>query len=264
MKCKLQPACSVVYRKSGKLKLSGIYRIHLGNREGQQIWIIDGDKVCREIYPDFIMGGNDQRYRYNPPGDVWIDNRIGIEELEYTIAHELIERRLMRERGWTYNRAHDEGGLGTEKILRERDATRVASRVRKLTAQQQNLSSVYRAYFGKRDGAAVWIVDGPRVRKNLWGDFCFGTHDLKSPFVPTGEVWLDSAMSVEEAHYALLHQLVERKRIVGGMDSDLAYDCALMANLDERRRQVTLASAHEAQLPIVSYGVRERGVKVRT
>jgi hypothetical protein len=247
--CKDHKECSLSHRKRGKVQLSGIYRIYLGSREKQKIWIVDGEKVAMELYSEFIMGGNDQRYRFNPPNDVWIDNRIGIEELEYTIAHELIERRFMRERGWSYNRAHDEGGLAVECNLRRRNARWA---VRK--------GPIYRAYLGLRQGASVWIVDGPRVRKEFEPDFCFGAHDLKSPFIPTGEVWLDSAMAVEESFYTLKHQLIERSLMSAGTARGAAYMRALQQVHRERVRQAALAARHESALPSVTYGVRERGV----
>lgn len=242
--------CPALHRSGGTIRLSGVYRMFLGRRQGQNIWIVDGEKVCLELFPDFIMGGNDQRYRFNPPGDVWIDNRLGVEELEYTIAHELIERKLMRERGWSYNRAHSEGGLTVEGTMRQRDARKAARR-----------SAIYRAYVGKRGGAQVWIVDGPRVRLELNPDFCFVTHDKKSKFVPKGEIWLDSAMSIEEAYYALRQARIERKLLLSGVKWSQAYERAQQQILNERRRHARLAARHEAKLPCVSYGVRERGVK---
>lgn len=242
--------CLALHRKGGAVRLAGVYRMFLGRRQGLNIWIVDGEKVCLELFPDFIMGGNDQRYRFNPPGDIWIDNRLGIEELEYTIAHELIERRMMRERGWSYERAHAQGGLSLERVMRQRDARRAAHR-----------SAIYRAYVGKRDGAEVWIVDGPRVRLELNPDFCFVTHDKKSKFVPKGEIWLDSAMSIEEAYYALRQARIERKLMLAGVRWPRVYECAQQQVLDERRRQARLAARHESALPCVSYGVRERGVR---
>ncbi len=84
---------------SGRTRLSGIYRVRLGKREGQKDLVgrrRSSGALC--VSPAFIMGGNDQRYRFDPDDEVWIDNRIGIEEFEYTVAHELLERKMMRER----------------------------------------------------------------------------------------------------------------------------------------------------------------------
>lgn len=256
--CKKHPFCRLLYATSGRIQLSGVYRVKLGRREGQTIWIVDGDRVVRDLYPAFIMGGNDQRYRFNPEDDVWIDNRIGIEELEYTIQHELIERKLMRERGWTYDRAHGEG-LALEKRLRERDE----KRARRHEKKSSLLRGVYRLYVKRVKGVSIWIVDGPRVRQHLDGDFTFAGHGYKYSFIPKDEIWLDSAMSVEQAHYALIHELNERRMMAAGTDYDYAYPSALALELDERARQTKRARKHEKSLPKVSLGVRERGVKVK-
>lgn len=248
----IQQGPSLLHEKTGRVKLSGIYRLFLGKREKQNVWIVDGEKVCLQLFPDFIMGGNDQRYRFNPPGDMWIDNRLGIEELQYTIGHELIERKLMLERGWSYDRAHKEGGLLLETRMRDRDERHAARK-----------GAPYRAYYGRRNGMSVWIVDGPLVRSTLNPDFCFGTHDQKADFVPEGEIWLDSAMSVEEAIYSLKHQVVEREMLAQGRRWAVAYDTAQNQVQTERAKRVAKAMRHEAKLPMVNYGVRSRGVKAQ-
>lgn len=277
MSCKNHPACQLLYRNKGHIKLRDIYRVCLGKRQGQRIWIVDGARVVQEIYPAFVMGGNDQRYRFNPENEVWIDNRIGIEELKYTIAHELIERKLMRERGWSYDRAHSEGGNEREKRLRLAEMRRVARKERstglvelgergeKVSAGREGvrvlLTGIYRAYFGKMGGLSVWIVDGSKVRRDLEPNFSFGGHDQKYRFVPKGEIWLDAAMSVEEAYFVLFHESIERKLMAAGKSYEVSYPSAVAAQLDERKRQLELALDHEDGLAPVRYGTRERGVK---
>lgn len=254
-----RPFCQMPPRKGGRVEISGLYRVYLGRRQGQQVWIVDGAKVVSQLYPPFIMGGNDQRYRFNPDNDVWIDNRIGCEELTYTIEHELIERQLMREKGMTYNRAHN-AGLALESHLREVDRVKSERHARALLSM--SIRSVYRSFYKTVSGIAVWIVDGPLVRKELDGDFCFGGHDLNYDFIPEREIWLDSAMSCEHMHYALVHQLEERRLYASGVGDGEADERALCMQLREQEKQASLATSHEARLAPVTYGVRERGVKV--
>jgi len=124
-----------------------------------------------------------------------------------------------------------------------------------------SLDGVYRHYFGKRYGLDIWVVDGSKVRRDIYGDFCFGGHDLKYRFVPKGEIWLDAAMSVEEAWFALIHEARERKLMARGKTYDDAYPAGLVTQLNEREHQENLARDHEEQLPPVRYGTRERGAK---
>jgi hypothetical protein len=274
---KQHPVVQLLYRKTGHLKLRDIYRVYLGKRQGQHVWIVDGARVC-QIYPAFIMGGNDQRYRFNPPNEIWIDNRMGVDELNYTLAHELIERKLMREKGWSYDRAHSEGGLALEGPLRRRDQERVAARERKLPpvmlgeweeelpADKKDvrvcLHGVYRSFYDRKGGMAIWIVDGTKVRRDLDGDFCFAGNDKLYRFVPPGEIWVDAAISVEELPFTIHHELWLRKLMAQGKSYGDAYEIALAKQMDERDRQSRLASRHEARLAPVRYGVRERGARV--
>lgn len=85
--------------------LEGIYRLKIGKRKGLDIWIVDGVKVRRELYIDFVLGGNDQIYKFIPAGEIWIDNASSVEELEFTIIHEVFEREKMMA-GLTYVQAH--------------------------------------------------------------------------------------------------------------------------------------------------------------
>ncbi len=255
--CKNLASCRRLDGASGRIRLKGIYRVRLGKREGQRIWLVDGAKVVRKIYPAFIMGGNDQRYRFNPDDDVWIDNRLGIEELEYTIAHELIERKLMREKLYSYDRAH-KAGLALEQILRKRDEKRVLKREKTSTLP---VKGVYRCFLRSARGVKIWIVDGPKVRRHLNGDFAFAGHGYKYDFIPKDEIWLDSAMSVEQAHFALCHEMNERRMCAAGSDYDVAYPEALAVELTERKRQIEASRRHEAELAPVRYGVRERGYR---
>ncbi len=256
-KCKKSPSCRLLDATSGRTRLKGIYRVRLGRRAGQRIWLVDGAQVVRFVYPAFIMGGNDQRYRFNPDDEVWIDNRIGIEEFEYTVAHELIERKLMREKGYSYDRAH-KAGLELELRLRKGNEKRALKREK---TSALPINGVYRCFLRSAGGVKIWIVDGPKVRQHLDGDYVFAGHGYKYDFIAKDEIWLDSAMSAEQAHFALQHELHERRMIAEGLDYNKAYPEALALEMQERSRQEKAALRHEANLAPVRYGVRARGVR---
>lgn len=250
------PFCELWHKQGGKVQLQDFYRVYLGRREGQDVWIVDGAKVVRELYPAFVMGGNDQRYRFNPNGDIWLDNRIGAIELEYTLEHELIERRLMRTKGMTYDKAH-EHGLAKESKMRAADARAVL----KLAAEvDERIAPVYRSFYKTVDGINVWLVDGPTVRATLDGNYCFVASDVEYSFIPEGEIWLDATMTCEHVHFAIVHEL-ERRRLSHGGRRARAYEGGLAKQIDEYAIMKRLAAEHEARLPAVSYGNRFRGVK---
>ncbi len=253
------PFCELFHTMNGpRVFVRDLYRVYLGEREGQHIWIVDGNAMVRRFYPPFVMGGNDQRYRFNPENDIQIDNRIGAIELEYTIGHELRERKLMRERGWTYNRAHVEGGLAEEKRLRQDDEQKVKELA---SVVDPKIWPVYRAFYKRERGIDIWFVDGPSVRYKLDGDFCFVGSDIEYDFIPRKQIWLDATMSCEYVHYALVYQL-ERRRLLAQKDAD-SYYRALEVQDAEYARMEKLVAEHEARLPSVNLGVRDKGVRAK-
>ena len=102
--------------------LKGVHRVALGTygKSSLEIWIVDGLKIRHDIYPQFVYGGNSQRYSFIPKNEIWIDNAISSEEFSYTVAHELFERDLMAKSGLDYGDAHD-SALQIEHRMRMRD-----------------------------------------------------------------------------------------------------------------------------------------------
>ena len=61
-----------------KIKLRDVYVRKTGRREKQDIWIVDGFKVRRDIFDEFLQGGNDQRFRFVPQNEIWIDGSTSV------------------------------------------------------------------------------------------------------------------------------------------------------------------------------------------
>ncbi len=256
---------------SPTVKLENVYRSYMGKRNGQPVWIVDWDQVCR-LYPHWIMGGNDQRYRFNPPDEVWIDSSMGIEEYEYTVVHELVEQELMRDRLWTYDRAHDYANVTVDRKLRADNQHRIARKMKRLRRdgapkgfQPELFEGIYKAFNGRRMEHEVWVVDGSLVRRQLDVDFAFpGAHWLRRDYVPKGEIWLDAATSCGQLALAMVELLAMLKAERAGHSVEEAYSLGHVAREFERVRQRGLCAAHEAAMPPVRLGARERGVRVAT
>src|SRR5512136_2826421 len=92
-----------------------VYRYYCGIKGNYKTWIVDGNTVRQKISKEFLYGGNEQRYIFDPKGEIWIDNAISCEEFDLTVAHELNERHLMAKFGWTYQVAHD-SSLSLEQV----------------------------------------------------------------------------------------------------------------------------------------------------
>lgn len=219
-----------------------VYRFYAGQKNDQNIWIVDGYEIRYKIYKEFLYGGNDQRYCYTPPGEIWIDNAVSCEEYELTLAHELNERHLMAKFGWTYDKSHDsslavEVGIrhSNDNICQKHEASLKAVSPTDWTRRKEiaslpdslRLKDIYRIPAGVRDGLTIWIVDGYLVRKNIFPDFGFSGNDLAYHFIPTKEIWIDGQISCEEMEYSILAEMMERKLMQEGNSYSDAYEASV-------------------------------------
>jgi hypothetical protein len=72
---------------------------------GVEIWIVDGKKVRNHFYTDFTEGGHEFIYKWIPKNEVWIDDDLEPQEINFVLLHEFHERNLM-EKGMPYSDAH--------------------------------------------------------------------------------------------------------------------------------------------------------------
>ena len=244
-------------KKPGKVE--GIYRYYWGNKNGYKIWIVDGYKVRHKIYDSFLYGGNDQRYLFNPKGEIWIDHAISCEEFELTLAHEMNERHLMAKFGWTYYKAHD-SSLRVELKMRQqfeltckaheaslpRVSTRDYNGTREINTLPDsiNLHNIYRIPLGERNGITIWIVDGYQVRKTIYPDFGFSGNDQSYHFIPPREIWLDGQISCEETEYCIGIEMTIRDLMSKGKSYSDAYTAAIDENDARRDRMEELIRQH--------------------
>lgn len=232
-------------------RVGGVYRIHAGMQAGFEIWVVDGATVRRDIYPEFLYGGNSQRYLFIPRQEIWIDNAVSAEEFLYTRAHELAERVLMAHRGWSYNDAHT-AALDSELVMRHADeqAARAheerSPRVSPTDADGEkeiaalpdsiSLDHIYRVPLGMRRNIAVWVVDGAAVRREIYPDFGLSGNDLAYHFIPLKEIWIDGQISCEETEFSVAIELTERELMAKGLSYDDAYERAVSAVNESRKK----------------------------
>jgi hypothetical protein len=240
-------------------KIGDVYRYYMGKEDNYNIWIVDGNQVRLKIFSSFLYGGNEQRYPFNPKGEIWIDNAISCEEYFLTLAHELNERHLMAKFGWKYITAHD-SSLSLEQTIRhknlevclahEASLRKVSptdfSNIKEIRGIPDSIQiqNIYRVPVGIRDGIGVWIVDGYMVRKNIYPDFGFSGNDLSYHFIPQKEIWIDGQVSCEETEYSIANELKERELMEKGKSYDDAYSDAIDITQKLREDMVKLAKSH--------------------
>ncbi|MDR3668710.1 MAG: hypothetical protein P4L35_17855 [Ignavibacteriaceae bacterium] len=223
-------------------EIKGVYRLINENLDGYEICIVDGPLVRQKIYPEFVYGGNEQRYLFNPRHEIWIDNSISVEEYRYTVAHELNERHLMAKFGYSYADAHD-SSLRLERKLRlsdlndaivhEAELPKVApcdcDSVKEIPELRDSikLKGIYLQTYAVREGITIWIVNGSVVRRDVFPDFGFSGNDLSYYFIPKNEIWIDAQISCEETEFSIKCELNERQYMASGEDYDTAYEKAI-------------------------------------
>ena len=254
-------------------EIKGVYRIINEIKDGFEICIVDGPLVRLKIYPEFVYGGNEQRYLFNPKHEIWIDNSISVEEYRYTVAHELNERHLMASFGYTYADAHD-SSLRLEREMRladsgeafkhEAELPKVApcdcDSIKEIPELKDSikLKGIYLQLYSVREGISIWIVNGANVRRDVFPDFGFSGNDLAYYFIPKNEIWIDAQISCEETEYSIKCELSERKFMTSGDEYDVAYEKGLKEEIGFRSKKYKEATS-KSPIKIPKLKDRDKG-----
>jgi hypothetical protein len=88
-----------------------IYLAHyitLPDTQGEvEVWLVDGNLVRNDYKTDYTEGGHGYVYPWIPRPQIWIEDGVDHRELPFITTHEYLERRLMRDAGLEYDRAHE-------------------------------------------------------------------------------------------------------------------------------------------------------------
>jgi hypothetical protein len=96
-----------------------VYKKKLGKYQGYNVWIVKQEMVQDLYKTDFVDGGNPSVYHWIPQNELWLSDALDKNERYFVLWHEYIERTLMKEKGWTYDRAHERASK-TEYNLRKK------------------------------------------------------------------------------------------------------------------------------------------------
>ena len=203
------------------------------------VWIVDGVYIRNRVDVEFTNYGQHYNFKYIPRNEFWIDKEGEPDELNFFVAHLLVEHRMMA-KGVSYDKALE---AADRRELAER---KKAGDVRKLTEDGglPDAKKVHVRLWKKLESpVSVWIVNGRLVRSVFDVDFTEGGHDYVYEFVPQNEVWIDNDLDEAERPYVLFHELHERNLMAKGWDYDRAHDDASKAELHLRRNPNELHSA---------------------
>jgi len=190
------------------------YLRKLDRRGDIAVWIVDGSHVRGHLDEEFTNFGQHYRYPYIPEKEFWIDEEAEHDEYLFFIDHLLLEHRLMAQ-GKPYGEA-----LAAADVAERRERRRagdLAAATRRGQQLPDGRAAHDRLWKKLENGISVWIVNGRFVRSVFDIDFTAGGHDHVYEFVPTGEVWIDDAITEKERGFVLLHELHERNRMQTGI-----------------------------------------------
>ncbi len=207
------------FSRQGVDDVAGIYKVHMGKIDSLEIYIVNGELVRREIFSDFIFGGNEQRYPFIPRNEIWIDDAISSKEYITTLHHEINEMILMRNLDMTYIQAHD-SSLMLEVKMRNDFYNECIEHEKSLpevfVTDTDSLKQIpwipdkiklKNIYLQKREVISnkytVWLVDGDKVRREIYPDFGFDGDHFDYNFIPINEIWIDANISCAEYLYTL-------------------------------------------------------------
>jgi hypothetical protein len=75
--------------------------------ENLTVWLVDGNLLRSYYKTDYTQGGHAIVYPWVPRAQIWVEDGVDHREIPFIVCHEYLERRLMRDEGLGYNRAHE-------------------------------------------------------------------------------------------------------------------------------------------------------------
>ncbi len=218
--------------------IPGVYRVYMGKIDSLSIYIVDGETVRREIYPDFIFGGNELRYTFVPHNEIWIDNSVSNREYTTTLRHEINEMILMRDASMTYLHAHDSSLMLEVKLrndFRNESLEHEKSLPEVIVSDTDSIKQILSIpdkiklkdiYLQKRETInnkfTLWLVDGDKIRREIYPDFGFNGDWYDYNFIPENEIWIDGSISCEQYIYSLTSEI----KFIELYSSGIGYDDA--------------------------------------
>jgi hypothetical protein len=98
----------VVSERQASSETVPISKKSIGNINGMDIMLVDGEKVRNQVDVDFTTGGNPAVYEYVPKNELWVEDIMEPSDVAPTIVHEYMEMKRMDQKGEPYEKAHDE------------------------------------------------------------------------------------------------------------------------------------------------------------
>lgn len=94
--------------------------------------LVDGNLARSYYKTDYTQGGHGHVYPWVPKAQIWVEDGTDHRELPFVVCHEYLERRLMRDGGLGYDRAHAIASALEFDLRKGEGLTRLLTRGRRL------------------------------------------------------------------------------------------------------------------------------------
>lgn len=194
-----------------------IYIKNIGEHGGLSVWLVDGERVRKDIDENFVQYDHHARFRFIPANEIWIDQETNADERKYFLENISRERKFMAQ-GMTLEEAVEKADA-LEKHERREDA-RVKNILHAHHARKKALEKIRKEKLPEysSDTVSVYLVYGEFVRDFYLVEYAEGGHDLVYSFIPKGEVWIEEILHPSEQKFIVLHELHERFLMSQGKD----------------------------------------------
>lgn len=192
-----------------------------------KVYEVNGEKIRKDLDPNFTNFGQHYDFNYIPENELWIDRENSSGENNFFITHMLTELKLI-EKGMSPDKADDIACVVEE-------AERHKSKKYQLNIDvKDNHNKVKTKKISEINGISVWEVDGELVRDFFYDSFTEGGHDLVYNWIPEKEIWIDNDVVEKERPFIILHEFVERCFMEKGMVYEKAHMKALANEWESR------------------------------
>jgi hypothetical protein len=94
--------------------------------------LVDGNLARSYYKTDYTQGGHGYVYPWVPKQQIWVEDGTDHREVPFVVCHEYLERRLMRDGGLQYDRAHEIASALEYDLRKGEGPTRLLTRGRKV------------------------------------------------------------------------------------------------------------------------------------
>jgi hypothetical protein len=210
------------------------YTKNIGKMDGLSVWLVDGEKVRKNIDENFVQYDHHARFRFIPTDEIWIDKETNEGERKYFLENIFRERKFMSE-GMSLEEAVEKA----DKIeTQERhDSPRIKNILNTHRARKKSLEKIRKEKLETYSSETIYVylVRGELVRDIYLVEYAEGGHDLVYSFIPKGEVWIEEILHPSEQKFIILHELHERFLMSQGKDYPHAHKGATI--IEDRFRE---------------------------